>query len=90
MAVRETEPTERTKRLLFGSATHGGFSSCPEPLIYQYDGLLKINVDVAHIRSGRDDGPRYVEGYDRVRELENLLLLCRKHHRLVDDHPDDF
>lgn len=90
MADHEPEPTERTKRLLFGSATHCGFSGCPEPLVYRYGALLTINVDVAHIRSGREDGPRFVYGYDRVREFENLLLLCRKHHRLVDDHPGDF
>lgn len=90
MAVREPEPTERTKRVLFGTATCCGFPSCPEPLIYQYDGLLTINVDVAHIRSGVARGPRYVHGYDRVREFENVLLLCHKHHRLVDDHPGHF
>lgn len=90
VASSEPRPTERTKRLLFGSATHCGFPGCHKKLIFRFGDLLTIVVDIAHIRSGLPAGPRHVPDYGPVREFANLLLLCSKHHRLIDDHPEDF
>lgn len=40
----------------------------------------------AHIRSGKENGPRYDPDYpeDKIDSYENLILLCRNHHGLID------
>ena len=48
--------------------------------------------EVCHIRAARPDGPRYApdqsttdrHGYD------NLILLCRNHHKVIDDDPEAY
>jgi len=90
MPGKKSEPSEKTKRLLFGSASRCGFPDCLEPLVRRYGDLMSINVEVAHIRSDKLRGPRHVPDYEPVHEFENLLLLCHKDHTLVDDHPDSF
>jgi tetratricopeptide (TPR) repeat protein len=42
----------------------------------------------AHIRSAKIDGPRYEATYQNPNGYENLILLCRRHHRLIDAQPD--
>lgn len=90
MAGEKTEPSEKTKRLLFGSASRCAERECLEPLVLRYGNLMSINVEVAHIRSDKQRGPGYIPGYGPVHEFENLLLLCLKHHKLVDDNPETF
>lgn len=90
MASGKSEPSEKTKRLLFGSATRCGFPDCLEPLVLRYREIMSINAEVAHIRSDKPQGPRHVPGYQPVHAFENLLLLCGKHHKLVDDNADAF
>lgn len=90
MARGKAEPSEKTKRLLFGSASRCGFPDCLEPLVYHHGEIMSINAEVAHIRSDKSRGPRHVPGYQPVHEFENLLLLCSKHHKLVDDNPHAF
>ncbi|MFI5591103.1 hypothetical protein ACIA5G_39050 [Amycolatopsis sp. NPDC051758] len=51
---------------------------------------MTVTVEIAHIRSEKPRGPRHVPGYEPVHEFENLLLLCLKHHKMVDDNPDVF
>ncbi|MGA9367780.1 MAG: HNH endonuclease [Steroidobacteraceae bacterium] len=48
--------------------------------------------EVCHIKAARPDGPRYApdqsttdrHGYD------NLILLCRNHHKVIDDDPEAY
>lgn len=60
---------------------------CPEPVLREVDGKIRLIVEVAHIRAAFPDGPRYDEMMtdDQRRDLPNLLLLCRPHHDEVDD-----
>lgn len=44
----------------------------------------------AHIRSDVPDGPRYDADYADPDQYENLLLLCRDHHNLVDSQPSEY
>lgn len=90
MAGGESRPSERTKLLLFGSASRCAFPDCLEPLVQRYVGITTVNVEIAHIRSEKPRGPRHVPGYAPVHGFENLLLLCLKHHKVVDDNPDAF
>jgi hypothetical protein len=43
--------------------------------------------DECHIASGRPQGPRFDDQYpsDRIDDADNLILLCRVHHKMVDD-----
>lgn len=46
--------------------------------------------EVCHIKAKSPGGPRYDENYpDEFREAyDNLLLMCRIHHKIIDDHPE--
>lgn len=48
--------------------------------------------DECHIVSGAPNGPRHdaTIGQDVIDSLGNLILLCRVHHKLVDDQPETF
>ena len=48
--------------------------------------------DECHIVSGKNQGPRYDPTFpvEQLDEPENLLLLCRVHHKMVDDQYDTY
>lgn len=48
--------------------------------------------DECHIISGAEGGPRADSNFPResIDSLENLMLLCRVHHKLVDDQASTF
>jgi hypothetical protein len=77
---------ERVIKELFGSARRCAFPHCGELLVVKDRGTTTINVDIAHIRSPKGRGPRHDGDYpaDWINDARNLLLLCMKHHRLVD------
>jgi hypothetical protein len=52
------------------------------------DGLNAIVGDEAHIRSPKPDGPRHDPTYptELLDTYTNLMLLCKPHHKLVDDN----
>ena len=54
----------------------------------ELDGLDSIVGDEAHIRSPKPNGPRYEDGYPKelLDTYANLILLCKAHHKLVDDN----
>lgn len=58
----------------------------------QVDGVDSIVGDEAHIRSGAANGPRYEASYptEEVDSYDNRLLLCKAHHKLIDDNPEIF
>ncbi|WP_394617330.1 hypothetical protein JNUCC0626_48340 [Lentzea sp. JNUCC 0626] len=78
--------TKRVIKELFGSASRCAFPGCCEKLVVCERGVSVINVDIAHIRSASRHGPRHDENYpvEWLDQARNLLLLCTKHHRLVD------
>ncbi len=80
--------TEKTRKLLWG---HSGnrCAICRRELVV--DATLKDNASVigdeCHIISGQLKGPRYDSNIssESVDEYENLLLLCKVHHKMIDD-----
>jgi|GEM_PF-378924 len=48
--------------------------------------------DECHIVSGRQNGPRYDPTYEQEKldSYENLILLCRVHHKMVDDQAETY
>ena len=58
---------------------------CENPVWDETYGL--VVAQIAHICSGKEDGPRHDPSMDasRVDSKENLLLLCGSHHPVVDE-----
>ncbi|MEU7474400.1 hypothetical protein AB0A63_00345 [Lentzea sp. NPDC042327] len=83
--------TQRAIKELFGSASRCAFPACKEKIVVEDRGVVIINADIAHIRSSSRRGPRHDATYPakQVDEAQNLLLLCMKHHRLVDTSPGE-
>ena len=79
-------------KLLWGRA--GGrcsYIDCNRDLfLEEEDGEYTILGSTAHIRSAKENGPRYESQYnkDKLNEYENLILLCEIHHKQVDSRPD--
>jgi hypothetical protein len=48
--------------------------------------------DECHIRSGATAGPRHDPNFDpnQLNALPNLLLLCRVHHKMIDDQQETY
>jgi hypothetical protein len=57
---------------------------CPEPVVLVEDGEPVLRLDIAHIRAENKGGPRYDEHFADPDIFSNLLLLCKPHHKLID------
>jgi hypothetical protein len=82
------EPAERTIRRLFAlSGNRCAFPRCALPLV---ESAGTITGEICHIKAKSTGGPRYEDSQtDEERHaFENLILLCRRHHRFVDAEPE--
>ena len=82
-------------RLLYvNSGNRCAFPGCTESLIYQENALDEsVNVsNVAHIVSPQPKGPRshFPLPQGEQDRYGNLVLLCMKHHHIVDDFPQTY
>lgn len=84
--------SDKTRKLLWGRP--GRCAICREKLFI--DSTQTDNESIVgeecHIVSRRENGPRYrleedVNFYD---SYENLILLCRVHHKMIDDQVDEY
>ena len=85
----------RTKFILANKA--GGicsFPDCHEELIADATDTDDFVVlgEIAHIVAQKKDGPRGKSPYprDKIDSYDNLLLLCEKHHKLIDGQPQTY
>ena len=81
-------PKESTiKRLFALSGNNCAYPGCEIPII---EGSGTITGEICHIRAKNPGGPRYdAEQPDsEAHEFDNLILLCRHHHRVIDSEPD--
>jgi hypothetical protein len=81
-------PSEKTIRRLFAlSGNACAFPDCPSPIV-EAEGT--ITGEICHVRAQSKGGPRY--GASQTEEerhaFDNLILLCRRHHKIVDTEPD--
>jgi hypothetical protein len=77
-------PSEKTLKRLFGeSGNLCAFPKCRQPIIIRGT----VTGKVCHIKAKSPDGPRYdpAQSDDERHGYENLILLCGKHHDVVDD-----
>jgi len=92
---KTTLPDSVKFRLWGKAAGRCQYENCNEPLFY--DELTKAEFNsayIAHIYADSEGGPRWDDSLSpRLRkDLSNLMLLCDRHHRLVDreqvaEHP---
>ena len=85
--------THKTRKLLWG---HSGSrcAFCRSKLIMNAtpkDGESVVG-DECHIVSGKPNGPRYDPKFsvDEIDSYPNLILLCRVHHKIIDDQSETF
>jgi hypothetical protein len=81
-------PTSATIKGLFArSGNRCAFPGCDLPLVEKND---IVTGEICHIRSRGAGGPRYHPSQtDAARnDAANLILLCARHHKIVDDAPE--
>lgn len=87
---RKSIPEKIKLELWVKSAGRCEFYGCNEPV--WYNGLTLSNgnfSEVAHIIGASKDGPRGNEDSEELQqEFSNLMLLCRKCHKEIDDNED--
>jgi hypothetical protein len=85
--------TDKNRKVLWGRS--GSLCAfCKTRLVIDASdvNLESVVGDECHIVSGVPNGPRHDPNFgpDTVDSLNNLILLCRVHHKLVDDQPETF
>ena len=93
MGIRGPRPSESTIRML--CAISGGqceFPGCRQRFFFDTASGTQINNSyIAHIVASNPDGPRGSSSSNEIsNELDNLMLLCATHHRLIDNNPDQY
>ena len=81
-------PSETTiKRLFATSGNLCAFPRCDLPIV---EAVGTITGEICHIRARNEGGPRFdvTQSEDERQGFENLVLLCRRHHKMVDAEPD--
>jgi len=59
---------------------------CRQELIMTNDNQSDFNIgEECHIVSSKPNGPRHENGWENYDVYENLILLCRNHHKTIDD-----
>ena len=93
LANRGKDPSQLTKLILCANA--GGrcqFEGCNKKLFMDGVTLKEVNnSNIAHIVASSPDGPRgNKDSYVLSDNLENLMLMCQEHHKLIDDNPEQY
>jgi hypothetical protein len=77
---------ERIRRAIYGLSRGRCYEpSCREPVVVVDGGEPVFVGEVAHIVGAVASGPRGAEEIDDREGFGNLLLLCGKHHKIIDD-----
>ena len=88
---RGDNPSPLTKMILCARAAgRCQFEGCNKKLFIDGVTLKKVNnSNIAHIVASAPDGPRgNNESYELSDKIENLMLMCQEHHKLIDDNPE--
>ena len=87
--------SDKDRKLLWGRSRNlCAFPQCRQPLTAnQHDAASDeafetVLGEEAHIRSAKPSGPRHDPTFPthKIDSYDNLILLCRVHHRLIDDN----
>ncbi len=84
---------DKTRKILWGRSGNR-CAICKHELVVNATPVDDESVvgDECHIVSSLPNGPRYDASYPRRKldSYENLILLCRVHHKMVDDQADTY
>ena len=85
--------TDKTRKVLWGRSGNR-CAICRQTLVVDCTDVDDHAVvgDECHIHSGARNGPRYDATFNEalIDEFDNLLLLCRVHHKMVDDQKETY
>jgi len=82
--------TSKTRKVLWAKSGNR-CSICKIELFSNEEGKEDLNIgEECHIISGQKKGPRYKEGLIDYDKYENLILLCRNHHKEIDALTDTY
>ena len=84
--------SDRIAKMIWGEFA-GHCAICKEPLVHMTEGQKKSLIgEVAHIVGEKPGSARSESGLSEEERNapENLLLLCRKHHKIIDDQPKEY
>lgn len=85
--------SDKTRKLLWGQS--GNMCAiCRKKLTIDATESDDISIvgEECHINSGQKNGPRFEESIpsDKIDVYENLVLLCRIHHKMIDDQYETY
>lgn len=81
-------PLQKTVKRLFAlSGNCCAFPNCDSPLVEESG---TVTGEIAHIKAGAENGPRFDPGQsdEERHSFENLMLLCARHHTIIDSEVD--
>ncbi len=81
------EPAEQTVKRLFAlSGNICAYPGCEVPIV-ERNGV--VTGEICHIKARKPGGPRFdaIQSEKDRHEFGNLILLCGRHHKIVDAHP---
>lgn len=85
--------SERARKILWGRSGNR-CAICRHELVIDATAVADRSVvgEECHVVSGKSQGPRHDPAFsaDRLDEPENLLLLCRIHHKMADDQYETY
>ena len=92
MAARKSIPETVKLQLWVKSAGRCEFKGCNVPVWYNGLTLSEGNfAEFAHIIGSSKDGPRGTAQSEELQvDFNNLMLLCQRCHKEIDDHPEKY
>lgn len=81
--------SDRTRKLLWAKSGNR-CAICKTELLSQKESEDFNIGEECHIISGKTNGPRYKQEFGEYDSVDNLILLCRNHHREIDELTDSY
>ncbi|MCU4668593.1 hypothetical protein [Bacillus paralicheniformis] len=87
---KRLEPLKETaRRLYLTSGNQCAYPNCVEMIINEEGTLLG---DICHIEAANPKGARFNQNQtnEQRRSFDNLMLMCKKHHKIIDDKEEKY